>query len=967
MSSITSGVGIFSGINSEQLINQLLQLDARPKTIYQKRIRDISLQQTALLDVNTRLSSLKSASTKFNTSQIFKTATTASSNADVLTATATAGAAPGTYRFTVDRLVATQQTVSRGFADATTSAVGITNLTLEPRQALLSRDTPLSQLNGGQGVQRGRIIVTDSAGTVTNVDLSRVGTVTEVMTAISDATGGKVTATVDGDRLVMADGAGGSGRLKIENVTGGTTATSLGIAGTAAATGSAGRINGTMINTVGGATSLSTLNDGRGVFISRTGGTSTPDFSIITRSGEAINIDIGDMYENRVPDGGGAAVLTKVKSAVTDLQGVVDRINTQARAGVTQKVSAAINSAGTGIELTDLTTPSGTSPVFSVVEINGNTTAADLGIKMTTTGGSLTGKRVQAAMNSVLLGSINGGRGLNGSGFGITTKDGQSFSITADPAGSLSDLMKQIGDETGGAVTMALNARGTGITLTDNTSGGGSFSVTLDGASAMNIVPQSSSVWGNDNLQMGYLSKNTKLSALPGGRTVGSGRFEIVTSYGERKTVNIGTDAQNIGDIISAINSAAPDVTASINDNGDGIVIKEKARGSGAGGQKIAIRDLSGTVARDLNLVGTASAVGSSNKVDGSFEKNIAFDSGDTLQQVTDKINAANGMAIATIVNDGSPSRPARLVLTSRATGSAGAFISDPGTFDLGLYQTSAAQDSRIFYGSDDPARALLFQSTTNTISGIASNLQITAKAVNVNPVSITVAQDTAAIETAINEMVTAFNDVVSKIDDLTKYDAETQKKGTLLGDPLVQQMRQNIFSIIQGNPIGVTGRYTTLAQVGVKVDRDNTMSLDSSKLRAALTEDPQAVADLFAARGATTVAAGTTPVLDRNGNPMTGITVRVTTSTSTITRQGIAERLAAEIDRFVKPTDGLITRSNKTLDDQVKAQTTKIADLDARIERRRTILQRQFLAMEESIGKLQSQSGAVGGIRALQ
>jgi hypothetical protein len=127
------------------------------------------------------------------------------------------------------------------------------------------------------------------------------------------------------------------------------------------------------------------------------------------------------------------------------------------------------------------------------------------------------------------------------------------------------------------------------------------------------------------------------------------------------------------------------------------------------------------------------------------------------------------------------------------------------------------------------------------------------------------------------------------------------------------------------------------------------------------------AVADLFAARGATTVAAGTTPVLDRNGNPMTGITVRVTTSTSTITRQGIAERLAAEIDRFVKPTDGLITRSNKTLDDQVKAQTTKIADLDARLERRRTILQRQFLAMEEAIGKLQSQSGAVGGIRALQ
>lgn len=966
MSSITSGVGVFSGINSQQLIEQLLAVDSRPKAIYQKRNKDITVRQAAMLNINSLLSTLKSASTKFNTAQVFRTATTASSNADVLTATATPGAASGTYSFTVDRLVTTQQTVSRGFADSTTSAVGITNLTLEPRQALLSRDTPLSQLNGGQGIDRGRILVTDSAGTATNIDLSRVATVTEVLTAISDATGGKVTASVDGDRLVMADAAGGSGRLKVENFNGGTTASSLGIAGTAAATGSAGRIAGTQINKVGGATSLSSLNDGRGVFINRAGGTSTPDFSIITRSGEAINIDIGDMYENRVPDAGGPAVLTKVKSAVTDLQGVIDRINSQAKAGPTQKISATLNAAGTGIELTDLTTPSGTNPVFSVVETNGNTTAADLGIRTTTTGGTLTGKRVQAAMNSVLLGSLNGGRGLNGSGFGITTKDGQSFSITADTNGSLSDLMKQIGDETGGAVTMALNARGTGVTFTDNTSGGGGFSVTLDGASAMNIVPQSSSVWGNDNLQMGYVSRNTKLSALPGGRTVGTGRFELVTSYGDRRTVNIGTDAQNLGDVIAAINSAAPDVTAAINDNGDGIVIKEKARGTGAGGQKITIRDLSGTVARDLNLAGTASGVGSANKVDGSFEKQITFDSGDTLQQVTDKINAANSMAVATIVNDGSPSRPARLVLTSKATGSAGAFISDSGSFSLGLYQTAAAQDSRIFYGSADPARALLFQSTTNTVSGIASNLQVTAKAVNSNPVSVTVAQDTGAIETAIGEMVKAFNDTVSKIDELTKYDTETQKKGTLLGDPLVQQMRQGIFSIIQGNPIGVTGRFATLAQVGIKIDRDNTMSLDSSKLRAALTEDPQAVADLFAARGATTVPAGTEPVRDRNGNEITGVRVRVTSSRSTITRQGVAERLAAEIDRFVKPTDGLITRSNKTLDDQIKAQNEKMKDLDARIERRRVVLQRRFLAMEESIGKLQSQSGSVSNIRSV-
>src|SRR3954467_14389630 len=173
MSGITSGTGIFSGIDSKSLIDQLLAIEARPKTLAQQRVLQLKTQQAAYLDLNAKISALKSAAAAFRTGSLFQSNRATSSNNDVLSATASPTAIPGSYTFVVDRLVSTQQLISRGFADASSTGGNAGTFTFEPAAPRLDRETSLADLNAGDGVSRGKIVISDSTGRNTTVDLTR--------------------------------------------------------------------------------------------------------------------------------------------------------------------------------------------------------------------------------------------------------------------------------------------------------------------------------------------------------------------------------------------------------------------------------------------------------------------------------------------------------------------------------------------------------------------------------------------------------------------------------------------------------------------------------------------------------------------------------------------------------------------------------------------------------------------------
>lgn len=939
MSGISSSIGLISGLDTGSLINQLLAIEARPKQLAQQRIIQLQSQQAALLDLNSRLSSLKTAAAKFRSARVFSAANATSSNTNVLTARAQPGAPLGSFSFLVDRVVQSQQALSRGFVDRNATGLGLTSVTFESAQARLDRDTELAFLNGGEGVSRGKVLVTDASGATATIDLSRVATVNEVLAAFNSAEGVRVRLSIDGDRFVLTDQSGGAGSISVQNVSGYTTATSLGIEGSAAD----GSIEGQTILTLGDGLTLASLRDGLGVGVNSSVGNATADFTVTTRDGSVYNVDIGNIYN---AEGAIAA------SAVSTVGQLRQRISDQTEG----KVSLDLTPDGRGFRLIDGSTPTGSDDF--VVTANSNSTAAtDLGLVGSTSGSTISGTAVLASMNSTLAANLRGGQGLSSGAFSITARDASVFSFNITPTASVAEILEEIGTATGGKVTAALSASGTSIVLTDTTGGGGSLIVEGAGAEQLGVSTGASGVASSTvtsaRQQHRYIDSSVLLSSLNAGRGIGTGSFEIFDTTGRRATVSIDADSRTIGDVVSEINSRGLDVRARINDNGDGIVI-EPINPSQTGGLKIKVSDLNGTVARSLNLAGEASGTGVENFIDGSFEKTVELAATDTLDTLVTKINNGGLGVLASVINDGSPAAPFRLRLTARDTGAAGAFTFDGTGADLGLTTTAEARNARVFFGSDDPARAVLLSSTTNTFDNVIDRVGVDITGRSDDLVTLTLGRDSAAIETAVTEFVDAFNSLSGRISQLTAYDAETQTKGVLLGDSSVQELRRALFTTVQGRARGVSGTFVALSQVGISSASGGQLTLDTNKLRTALEQDPEAVAAVFAAFEAAP--------RDERIEVSPGIFVTNTGATE-YTSLGVAELMAQLADRYLSPTDGLLSRRRQALDGQIRFQTTRIEQIDARLLARRDGLTRQFANLETTLAQLQRQSASLAGL----
>src|SRR5450432_4535462 len=170
MAQITATTGLVSGINYADIINQRMALEQRPVNSLQTRINAINNQKLAYVDISARLTSLKLNGTTLKKPSTFQNATTSSSDEGVLTATASAGAAVGSYQFQVAQLVTTQQSITRGFADPNSTKVGAGTLSFELGGGELTQDNSLADLRGGQGVSRGVFKITDRSGASAIID-----------------------------------------------------------------------------------------------------------------------------------------------------------------------------------------------------------------------------------------------------------------------------------------------------------------------------------------------------------------------------------------------------------------------------------------------------------------------------------------------------------------------------------------------------------------------------------------------------------------------------------------------------------------------------------------------------------------------------------------------------------------------------------------------------------------------------
>jgi flagellar hook-associated protein 2 len=306
----------------------------------------------------------------------------------------------------------------------------------------------------------------------------------------------------------------------------------------------------------------------------------------------------------------------------------------------------------------------------------------------------------------------------------------------------------------------------------------------------------------------------------------------------------------------------------------------------------------------------------------GDAQMNLSIDSAHaSLASIRDAINNApdNPGVSATIVTgtDG-----AHLVLRGTRTGAANGFTVSSSGGDGGLaalnYDPSAstgngltvidaAQDAQ--YTID----GLAGHSAGNTVSTAIDGLTLNLAAVGSS--TVTVSSDTSKATNAITNLVNTYNSFVGIYQNLTKYDATTGTAGALIGDATLNSIRSTLSSLVGGSSNG-----TSLSDIGVTVQLDGTLKIDSGKLAGAVSGTGASLPSLL------------------NGS------------------DGLVAKFSSALNNWVGTNGILGTRTdglNKQLSDLQDSQTA----LDNRMDALTTRYTAQFTALDTLMTKLNSTS----------
>ncbi|MFA5864613.1 MAG: flagellar filament capping protein FliD [Phycisphaerae bacterium] len=601
------------------------------------------------------------------------------------------------------------------------------------------------------------------------------------------------------------------------------------------------------------------------------------------------------------------------------------------RASNPDKLAVSISSDGKNLILTDTTGGSGNLVISS---LSGSHAAEDLGIVGTYSTASVTGKRLVAGLNTVLLRSLNGGSGVAAGIIAIQNRSGQSTQVDLRNAQSLQDVLDTINNTSGIGIQASLNETRTGIVIKDLT---GSTTANLkisdvDSTTAndLHIAIDSAANQvdaGNNHLQ--YISENTLLSQLNGGTGVAAGSFSITDSAGNKATVVLSSanlSTKTVGDLLDLIKGQGVGISAAINATGDGIAITDTAGGAGT----LTIGNVgSSTTASNLNIAKMADTPGAAT-IDGSFEYKISIGGSDTLQALADKINALKGPFSAAIINDGSDVNSYHLSLTSKVGGKAGKIILNGGGTNLNMYDLTEPKDAIISLGNSSGGNSLVVTSNKNTFIGLVPGLTITANNASASPVTVTVSQDVESVKSKVQAFVDKFNAVIETISTQTKYDSETQQAGPLLGDYQVQSISDKLYNLINNNLTDVGG-IRRLSQVGVSIGSDGKLQLDDQKFQDAYTANPTAVENFFSTQD-----------------------------------KGLGFLIDKMTDDFTRSSDGLIARTTGTYDDRTKLLNDRITFLQDLLKSKETRLYTSFNNMETALAKLQGMQSALSSLSSI-
>lgn len=127
----------------------------------------------------------------------------------------------------------------------------------------------------------------------------------------------------------------------------------------------------------------------------------------------------------------------------------------------------------------------------------------------------------------------------------------------------------------------------------------------------------------------------------------------------------------------------------------------------------------------------------------------------------------------------------------------------------------------------------------SNDVDDVIPGVSFTIAGYTGVPATVGVAVNTDAAKEAMQGLVDAFNSSIRLVDELGSRGFNGSVKGDLAGDPAISTLQRQMESLISNGIEGFGDRPLYLADIGVRTERDGTLSLDVNVLEKAMEENP--------------------------------------------------------------------------------------------------------------------------------
>jgi flagellar hook-associated protein 2 len=576
--------------------------------------------------------------------------------------------------------------------------------------------------------------------------------------------------------------------------------------------------------------------------------------------------------------------------------------------------------------------------------------AVDLSNISTTSSGANSFAGIQSGINTTALiqAEITQASGpLNQLQSEQTANSNRSSAIS-----SLETLMTSLSTSLATLNSSGLSART--VTSSDSTNTYASATAAGGASGSYNIQVQQTATYAQLSPTLNGSGNPTNLATSSTTASIFSGSsatFAIEDTNGVTKQITLGSGQNNINALANAINAAGATDPNNPTDVGLGVTATVINTGSGTNPYELILKS-------SKTGVGTAG---------GNF----------TIADVTTG-GAANtlGIAAGTLSSDG----------TSIASG--------------GTQSNQTAQDAKFSLDGVQLTRAS--NTVTDAVNGVTFNL---LQGNQTGTTTLTVAPDATTATNDLQDMVSAFNALVSG------YNTDTASGGALVGDGTVRGYLQQIQGALGAIPAGLASdaAYNSAASVGLSTNEDGTLSLDTNAFQAAFNADATGVTSIFAssssstnsvvslgASGTSTAAgtygfnitsyntggtvAGTITAPDgtqysltgnngllvgAKGTPLDGLYLNVTgTGTGSLTlSKGAGQAVQDLISNLTDPATGSITQLLTGITHSNTDLSTQIANQQSILNRMQASLEAQYSQMEATLSSLDAASSSLGSL----